>query len=426
MGHFSYTCQLSGLPITGGTSCVLLPILPKQHLYSAASENLQKIGVSSLVSNDGPNLYFNEFCFPIFGKYDDYGGLEDIEEDDNTKVLEKFFEMTIEEIVEKLLNKEFDADTSDDRAKLEKTVQTDKETFLTRTSMTWYRRDVYDNLVKKYKNGPKDWYDKLDLGVPGLLKYLGFTTTGKEEGKGRYNVPFTKDGLTIWSDGNWISNAKGDNNNMSVYNLLELQKWCKKKKVDIDISEFENVTRYYQIFKCLIPDMKKEDIRPHDRWVSERIIRMLLGDDDTLRSLSMSVDKLRDNLARSIKQREENPEKYKEVVDIMKMDTVEFYEGLIKDAEKDGPISTLPFLYFDMIKENGNEFLLKNIEDWFAFKSYFYPTGRFLYPVGTSSQDGDHEKVLQLLEVAVDCVKADLAERAKWDQDLDDDEDDEE
>ena len=69
MGHFSYTCQLSGVPITDGTRAVLLPLFPKKGMgYDASTEKLSKIGKGSLITNDGPNLYFYELFFPIWWK----------------------------------------------------------------------------------------------------------------------------------------------------------------------------------------------------------------------------------------------------------------------------------------------------------------------------------------------------------------------
>jgi hypothetical protein len=50
--------------------------------------------------NDGPFQYWHMLSLPIFGKYNDYGGLEEIEEDDNTKALERYFGIPIEAISE--------------------------------------------------------------------------------------------------------------------------------------------------------------------------------------------------------------------------------------------------------------------------------------------------------------------------------------
>ena len=46
-----------------------------------------------------PGFEFTPIALPIFGKYDDYGRIYDIEEDANVKAIEEFFNMTIENIV---------------------------------------------------------------------------------------------------------------------------------------------------------------------------------------------------------------------------------------------------------------------------------------------------------------------------------------
>jgi hypothetical protein len=41
---------------------------------------------SMIVSNDGSQEFYSPFGFPIHGRYYDYGYLEDIVEDNNTKM----------------------------------------------------------------------------------------------------------------------------------------------------------------------------------------------------------------------------------------------------------------------------------------------------------------------------------------------------
>lgn len=59
MGSWSVYCGISNIAITAGKECVLLPIKP----------------------NKGEYLPYLPATLPIFGKYDDYGGLENIVED---------------------------------------------------------------------------------------------------------------------------------------------------------------------------------------------------------------------------------------------------------------------------------------------------------------------------------------------------------
>lgn len=99
MGHFSHNCKLTGLPITGGTPAVLIVMKPVNKLFDNSEEKLKKYGSTYMCSNEGTRLKFIPVWFPIVGKYDDYGCLEDIVEDDNTKALEEHYGLTIQELV---------------------------------------------------------------------------------------------------------------------------------------------------------------------------------------------------------------------------------------------------------------------------------------------------------------------------------------
>ena len=424
MGHFSYTCHLSGLPITGGTKCVLLPLISKNKVYEIDTESLKRFGVGSIISNDGPNVYFNELTFPIFGTYNEYGGLEKIQKDDNTIVLEKFFNLKIEEIVDCILDgrkyqfkvdeengKEDEFGLSVSKAKLN-FKKYPNQMLLIRASATWYRKDVYDEVIKKYRAYPsKDYSDKLDLGVPGLLTSLGFKR-GKEQKKSRYNIPFTKDDLTIWSDGNWLSDKCGESNNFGIYSLKKLKEWCEKKKVKIDITPFNNLTHYEMVYDVIVPSLEK--FERHDRWSSERVLRMLLGDESLVDCDPKKVENRQKELEKIKKEKEKDPEAFSKKYSSLDFDLIEFYEALVNDAKEELEKNTLPLLYFKYIKSSKKkDFLRKNIADWFIFKSFYYPTGRFLYPVGTSSQDGDHEKVFLLLQAATEILSKEVAKRKK-------------
>lgn len=91
MGHFSYTCGLTGLPITDGTKVVLLPMKIRKNSFKLDS----KYGENGLISNDGTNVRFQPFCLPIKGEYGGYGNIVNIIEDENTKLLEEYFGLTI-------------------------------------------------------------------------------------------------------------------------------------------------------------------------------------------------------------------------------------------------------------------------------------------------------------------------------------------
>ena len=99
MGHFSHTCKLTGLPITGGTPVVLFPIMPSNKEYEYSLDSLKKCGTTYQCSNDAHHFKFTPCWFPIKGIYNDYGGLKNIVEDDNTKVLEKYYGLSIQQLI---------------------------------------------------------------------------------------------------------------------------------------------------------------------------------------------------------------------------------------------------------------------------------------------------------------------------------------
>lgn len=100
MGHFSHNCKLTGLPITDGTPVVLIVMKHVGRLHDYSDESLQKYGHTYQCENETTRLKFNPVWFPIHGEYDDYGGMQNIVNDDNTKILEEHYDLTIQQIVD--------------------------------------------------------------------------------------------------------------------------------------------------------------------------------------------------------------------------------------------------------------------------------------------------------------------------------------
>lgn len=89
MGSFNVACSVSKISISCGTDVVYFPLEVSKYPY--------KIG-------DGNNTLIYPWCFyspatlPIFGKYDDYGGVEDIIRDKNVEYIEDYFKCKIDDI----------------------------------------------------------------------------------------------------------------------------------------------------------------------------------------------------------------------------------------------------------------------------------------------------------------------------------------
>lgn len=393
MGHFSYTCHLSGIPITGGDKAVLLPIFPKDHWgYDCSQEHLSKFGQGNLCSNDGPNMYFDELCFPIFGEYDSYGRLENVEKDDNTKVLEEFFGLSIDDILSVLCDGRKDeyekgGQFCDSVKILDK--DNKKHMMLLKTSATWYHLDFYNKLAK-IKN--EDHFDRVELGTHGILDALVFKYIGVDKSKDRYNKLYRKNALDVYSDGTWIHIEKE-----SIYDIKSFKKYCAKFDVEIDDTIGQD-GRYGQLYDYILPHSNNII----DFSKNRNLVHMLLGDEYKVHASSFEF--------------------YESLISEGYSDINQEFKDKIKSQNEKLINESLTLFYFKKIKEGGNNFLRKNIVDWFNVKQYYYPTGRFLYPVGTSVQDGDHKSVKMLLETALS-VTNDILKTQYEDGDYDEEED---
>ncbi len=71
MGHFSHSCKLTGLPITGGSPVVLIVMKHRNSLYDNSEDSLKKYGKTYMCSNEGIRLKYMPCWFPIHGTYDE-------------------------------------------------------------------------------------------------------------------------------------------------------------------------------------------------------------------------------------------------------------------------------------------------------------------------------------------------------------------
>jgi len=206
MGSWSVYCGISQIAITAGQQCVLLPL-----------------------KNDrmnGSYLPYLPATLPIFGKYDDYGGLEDIEKNDNTKKIEEYFNCTIEQFCTFFTRGLIRDDEDDFPAHLKKVSEIKDWEFM------FIDRKVYDfmstNVHKGYGGA-----GSLEFGNKQILELLGFTYVGQAqatdfEGEtnqnatyllsqiSRYNQTWEFNGEKFYSDGTWLHHKSG-----SIHNLTD-------------------------------------------------------------------------------------------------------------------------------------------------------------------------------------------------------------
>jgi hypothetical protein len=109
MGSFNVACAISNISISSGTKIAFLPILPSE-MNETMGRKYNKFNLSpgyvflepsaNWVSNEGAYQFYKPFSLPIYGKYNDYGGIEDIEENITTDTIKSYFGISIEAFVD--------------------------------------------------------------------------------------------------------------------------------------------------------------------------------------------------------------------------------------------------------------------------------------------------------------------------------------
>lgn len=236
MGSFNATCSISGLPIRCGDDVAFFILLKNKYFNIAEPTDL-------ICDNNSPFALFNIFSLPIYGKYDDYGRIDNIIKDETTNKLELFFNLTIEEIL---------AGVHDDRDRKKTSENYD---ILTSLYGTFIRKDIYDELSCVENNNIGDSYITIDL-----LKELGFKIINEDSKEERYKYILTHESsneLYIKSDGNWSHIIKDDKEISSIYKIKDfIRGWFKltnfKLEYDINRSKFDyNIDLIYNQIKEL-------------------------------------------------------------------------------------------------------------------------------------------------------------------------------
>lgn len=435
MGHFTHCCKLTGIPIKD--SAVLIVMKMRENLWDNSEKSLREYGSTYLCSNEGTRLKFNPVWFPIKGQYNEYGGMEGIIEDDNTKLLEQYYGLSIQEIVDIVTSGRKDDGYDDALSVIKIPFQRPEDWLETEDHYTYYQRktgnplpenpteevrrahymeyhkwkdnnpdsdygnpqyqerykelvtysgmwihgEVYDRISKISK---KDDYGKLDLGNEELLKALGFTETGTSSDK-RYKRVFEKDGLSVNSDGTWINVP-----NESIYTLKQFQKFCKKNGVTIDISKYDSMSKVEQMYELLMPLVKL----PMSSEELDKVIKSL----DEINDKDKIINIIRENI-RFRFNREEG--------------LILFY--LLNGQYSDSALIKNPitYLYLDAVKDGK---LRSNIVDFWQFDKYMFAMGRFYDVVGTSPQDGEEKMVLDVVKISHDILSEYIKERYEDDE----------
>jgi hypothetical protein len=190
MGCWSVNCGISNIAITCGNKCVLLPLKKNK---------------------GGEYKEYQPATLPIFGEYNDYGGIENIVQDDNTKLIEEHFGVTIDEFATFLVDGKFTYDR--DESKDVKCKLKSEECF--EWKFMWIDRQVYDFMIINH-----DEYNKghLDFGTEKMLNLLGFEFIRKDNTLNnydpkRFNQLWKKGDVEIYSDGKTLLSTSDSGSN---------------------------------------------------------------------------------------------------------------------------------------------------------------------------------------------------------------------
>jgi hypothetical protein len=186
MGSWSVYCELSNITINAGDKCVLLPIISDTYSETRG---------------------YSPATLPIFGEYNDYGGIENIEVDENTKLIEEYYGISIMDFCTYLL----DGVGTYDRAESQEVGSRIKyEEEAKNMRFMWINREVYDFMAESQYSHE---IGHLDLGGAELLDGLGFNRredlTSQAYNPVRFSQCWEKDGVILYSDGSTLCGGKG-------------------------------------------------------------------------------------------------------------------------------------------------------------------------------------------------------------------------
>jgi hypothetical protein len=282
MGCWSVNCGISNIAITYGHECVILPIKK---------------------DDNNETRKYVPATLPIFGKYNDYGGMEDIEIDDNTKLIEEHFGITIDEFVEFLVDGKYTYER-EEAEEIGKKVQNHFEE-MKKLRFMWIDRQVYDFMINDLDDYHKGYND---YGTPEMLTLLGFEFIEKSNeypnyDPKRFNQLWRKGDLDIYSDGRTILTkdnryvyhfGKGDETSIETYfdvpegfmylkDISKNESWrlMDKKRIKQHMGWILGLSRYSYL--DYLPDfsVEKKDLKLHERYFEEmdtygdRIVQLL-------------------------------------------------------------------------------------------------------------------------------------------------------
>lgn len=172
MGCSNVTCGISAISMSDNAA-VLIPLVEESHAQEAIN------GATIMGFHTGICALYKPSMLPIFGKLDKYGQLENIEKNSNTKAIEKFYKLPIQDFAEVVSNGRYTD------AKINR-VDT------SRWAGMYVHREIFDMMVARHTDewgrpGKPVW-EAQGMIDDGVLTELGFGYV-KQERPSQNNMP---------------------------------------------------------------------------------------------------------------------------------------------------------------------------------------------------------------------------------------------
>ncbi len=153
MGSFYSTCSLSNMTIIDGQQTSIQLLISRNYKHTKDLE--------IEINEDGSMLKFLTFGFPIHGKYADYGQIDDIKRDDNIKILEKYFNISIDEILSFASGR-----------MVKKPEKIHHEDLLEKMELTFFRTEIYDKMCEGWSDLDETKKSSWGNRFPDMWKYF--------------------------------------------------------------------------------------------------------------------------------------------------------------------------------------------------------------------------------------------------------------
>lgn len=358
MGSFNIAATCSNLSLGSDEDVLFFPLI-KTSKYKNLNVGVVLPHTSFLVSNEAACILYKPFCLPIRGKYSDYGSIEDIVEDENTKYIESFFDMSILDFVNSIQERDF---SHKDPQKLK---------ILESLSGMWENTAFYKNMVNTY-NKKFNSAEKSEVSYRNL-KHLNFSfDKTKNTGDSRYNIytyhPFYPD-FYGHSDGTWTHFFHKNKKLDSVYDIKSLFKLIKSEGLDFkgmkNISDFDNLSIHELTFKLLVEDnLKNENENKLNQYT------------EILKILEIKKDSMTTEQYENIKSKVlETMENFSEFNSIEQGSYLKFYKTLNYAINKD---------------------LYKQLADLLSFTDVMHSCNKIFMPTQNGEQEGNHKLHLEM------------------------------